>query len=128
MLDGIEAEGTARNGVAHGGRHILDLERLQQAQDLHILALALLAHARLQQAAQGRELLRQLPASQRRGLVERVDLLLGQSKVVQRIEHEVLALVGARMPCDHLGATGDHHLMHVTAHDDITVTELVGTE
>jgi len=27
------------------------------------------------------------------------------------------------MPCDHLGATGDHHLMHVTAYDYITVTE-----
>jgi hypothetical protein len=60
---------------------------------LHELALAVLAHARFQQLAQGGELLRQLPVSQGRGLVERVDLLFDQGKVVQRVEHGVLALV-----------------------------------
>ena len=92
------------NGVTHGRRHVLNLERLHQARDLHELALALLAHARFQQAAQGGELLRQLPASQGRSLVERVDLLLEQGEVMQRVKHEVLALVGAWMTCDHLGA------------------------
>jgi hypothetical protein len=31
-------------------------------------------------------------------LVERVDLLFDQGEVVQRVEHEVLAIVGTRMP------------------------------
>ena len=123
MLHGVEADGASRNGVTHGRRDLLDLERLHQAQDLHELALALLAHARLEQAAQRGELLGQLPAGQRRGLVERVDLLLDQRQVMQRVEHEVLALVGARMASDHLRAASDHHLVHVTAHKHLAVTE-----
>ena len=31
MLHGIEADRAAPDGVAHGGRHIVDLERLHQA-------------------------------------------------------------------------------------------------
>ena len=57
-------------------RDLLDLERLHQAQDLHELTPALLAHASLEQAAQGGKLLGQLPAGQWCRLVERVDLLL----------------------------------------------------
>jgi hypothetical protein len=34
---------------------------------------------------------------------------------VQGVEDEVLALVGARMTRDLLGAAGDYHLMDVTA-------------
>ena len=67
MLHGVEADGAARNGVTHGSADILDLERLHQAQDLDELSLALLAHARLKQAAQGGELFRQTasrPAAQ----------------------------------------------------------------
>ena len=104
-----------------GGGHLLDPERLHQAQHLHELAFAWFAHAGLQQAAQRGELLRQLPAGQRRGLVQRVDLLLDQRQVVQRIEHEVLPLVGAGMPGDDLRAAGDHHLVHVPAHEHLAV-------
>jgi hypothetical protein len=104
VLHGIEADSAPRKGVAHGCRDLLDLERLHQTQDLHELTLALLAHASFEQAAQGGELLGQLPASQWRGLVERVDLLLNQGEVMQRIEHEVLTLVGPRMARDHLRA------------------------
>ena len=104
MLHGGEAEGAARDGVTHGSRHLLDLECLHQAQDLDELSLALFAHARLEQATQRVKLLGQPPARQWGGLVERVDLLLDQSQVVQRLEHEVLALVGARMTRDNLRA------------------------
>jgi hypothetical protein len=48
MLDCIEADGTARDRIAHRGRHVLDPERLHQPQHLHELALALLAHAHLE--------------------------------------------------------------------------------
>ncbi len=47
---------------------------------------------RLEQPAQGGECLRQLPVGQRRGLVERGDLVLDQCQVMQRVEEEVLAL------------------------------------
>ncbi len=41
------------------------------------------------------EALRQLPARQRRGLVQRPGLLLQQSQIVQRIEDHIFALVAA---------------------------------
>ncbi len=91
MLDGIEPDGTATDAVSYGGRDVLDAERLHQPQNLHEFALAFSAHARLQQAAQGRELLRQLPVGERCGLFERIDLLLDQREVVQRIQDEVFA-------------------------------------
>jgi hypothetical protein len=64
VLDGIEANGAVRNGVTHGRHHVLNPECFLQAQHLHELALALLAHVRFEQAAQGGELFRQLPADQ----------------------------------------------------------------
>ncbi len=115
--------GAACDRIADGGGHVVDPERLHQAQHLHELALALFAHAGLEQAAQRGELLRQLPTGQRGGLVERVDLLLDQRQVVQRIEHEVLPLVGAGMPGDDLRAAGDDHLVHVAADQHLAVPE-----
>ncbi len=115
MLHRIEADRTAFDRVAHAGRDIVDPEHLQQPQDLHELALALLAHARLEQAAQRRKRLRQLPAGQRSRLVERADLALQQRQVMQRVEHEVFALVGADVPGDDVGAAGDHHRVDVAA-------------
>ena len=47
MLHGVDAEGAARNGVAHCKRHLLDPERPHQAQDLDELSLALFAQASL---------------------------------------------------------------------------------
>jgi len=52
MLDGVEANGTASDCLAHGGDYVLDPERLHKPQDLHVLALALFAHPPLQQTAQ----------------------------------------------------------------------------
>ena len=62
MLDGIEADGPEPERLAHRRVHVLELEGLEQAQDLDVLPLAGLAHAGLEQAAQGRELLGQRPS------------------------------------------------------------------
>ena len=119
MLDRIEADDAALDRVTHGGRDVVEREGLHQPQDLHELALARLTHARFEQTAQRHELLRQLPVGQRRGLVERIDLLLDQRQIMQRVEHEVLAFIGPRMTRDDLGATRDHDLMHVPAHKNL---------
>src|SRR5271167_1642076 len=104
MLYGIEADCSARDGIAYRGSDLIGAEYFHQSQNLHKLALTLLAHPGFQKTPQRQELLRQPPAGQRRRLVERVDLLLDQRQVVQRLEYEVFPLVGARMTCDHLGA------------------------
>src|ERR1700688_1193826 len=54
--DRIEADHVTLQRRSDSGQHIIGAEHLQQAQDLHELALAGLAHARLEQTAQGREL------------------------------------------------------------------------
>src|SRR6266852_8172631 len=94
----------APRAMAHRGRDLIGAEYLHQPQNLDELALALLTHSRFQKTPQRGELLRQPPAGQRRSLVERVDLLLDQRQVMQRLEYEVLPLIGARMTCDHLRA------------------------
>ena len=96
VLHGIEADGSARDGVAHRGSDLIGAEYLHQPQNLDEFALALLAHPGFQKPPQRGELLRQPPAGQRCGLVERANLLLDQRQVVQRLEYEVFPLVGAR--------------------------------
>jgi hypothetical protein len=95
---------------------VLEPERLKQAQNLDVLPLAGLAHAGLEQAAQGRELVGQPPALERSGLVQRTEFLLEQRQVVQRVEDEVLARVRALVPGDDLGPAGDHHLLDIALH------------
>src|SRR6476660_7449002 len=85
VLDGIEADGSPRDGVAHRGSNLNGAEYLHQPQNLDELTLTLLTYPGFQKTSQRGELLRQLPASQRRGLVQRVDLLLDQRQVVQRL-------------------------------------------
>ena len=121
MLDRVKADRAAGDGLLDPGQHVLAAEDLQQSQDLDELAFAALAHAGLEQATQRGELLGQIPADQRRRLVESADLLLEQRQVMQRVEDEVLALVGARMPGDHLGAAGDHHLVDIAADQNLAV-------
>src|SRR5271170_1361249 len=53
-----------------------------------------------------RRLIGQAPANQRGGLVQRADLPFQQRQIVQRIEDEVFAFIGARMTSDLLGAAG----------------------
>ena len=85
VLHGIEADGSARDGVAHRGSDLIGAEYLHQPQNLDEFALALLAHPGFQKPPQRGELLRQPPAGQRCGLVERANLLLDQRQVVQRL-------------------------------------------
>ena len=99
-------------------------ERLQQPQHLHELALALLAQARFHQPPQLREAFRQLPASQRRSLVQRVRLLLQQRQVMQRVEDHVFAFIASWMARDHLAAGADHHFMHEPFHQHFAVSPL----
>ena len=105
-----------------GSQHVLGTEYLEQPQDLDELAFAALAHAGLDQAPQGGEFLGQVPAGQRRRLVESADLLFEQRQVMQRVEDKILALVGARMTRDHLGPAADHHLVDVAADQNLAVT------
>ena len=68
------------------------------------------------------------PARQRRGLVEGADLLLDQGQVMQRVEDQVLAVVGPAVPGDHLGPAADHHLIDVAPDEHLTVAVGTGTE
>ena len=55
-----------------------------------------LPHPGFQKTPECYELFRQPPVGQRSCLIEHVDLLFDQRQVVQRIEYEVVALVGSR--------------------------------
>jgi hypothetical protein len=121
MLDRVKADRAAGDGLSDAGQHVLGAEYLQQPQDLDELALAAFGHAGLDQATQRGEFLGQVPADQRRCLVESADFALKQSQVMQRVENEVLALVGAWMTGDHLSAAGDHHLVDVAADQNLAV-------
>jgi hypothetical protein len=114
MLDRIEANRAARQGGANGGGDILEGERFQQTQNLHELPLASL-QAGFEQPAQHTEPIGQLPARQRRRLVERTRLLLQEREVMQRVEDEVLAGVGAPVAGDLLAAADDLHPVDIAA-------------
>ena len=77
-----------------------------------------------EQTAQFGEALRQLPAGQWSGLIERPRLLFEQRQIVQRIEDHSLAFIAARMPCDDLAGAGNHHFMHEALHQNLTVSVL----
>ena len=96
----------------------LEIEALQKPQDLDVFPLAGLAHAGLQETAQGREGLGQFPAGQRRGLVQSADLLLQQSQVVDRIEDHILLVVGTGVPGNHFSAATDNHLVDIASDPD----------
>ena len=80
MLDGIKADRAARQGGANGGGDIVEPERFQQTQNLHELPLASLAQAGFEQPTQHTEPIGQLPARQRRRLVERTWLCSSSAK------------------------------------------------
>ncbi len=121
MLDRIEADRTKSQGLADSALDVIELEGLEKAQHLDVLALARLAHARFQQTPQGGEALGQVPAGKRRGLVERADLVFDQRQIVQRVEDQIFTLVRPSMPRDHLGAAADHDLMDKGLDQDLAV-------
>src|ERR1017187_4534009 len=89
MLDGVETDRTQPQRIKDGPFDLLERERLQQTQYLHVLSLAALAQSRFQQPSQAGEALRQLPAHQRRGLIQCPCLLFQQSQKVQRVEDQI---------------------------------------
>ena len=106
------------DGLGHGIGDDIPWHRLEQPQDLDKLALALGAHARLEQMAQMLEHLGQVPVLQRRRLVERVRLHLNQRQVMQRIGDEGALGIGPRMPGDDLAGTKDYNLVDEALYHD----------
>src|ERR1035441_3952704 len=70
VLDRVETDRTQSQGIEDGPLDLLDRERFQQTQYLHVLPLAALAQSRFQQPSQAGEALRQLPAHQRGRLIQ----------------------------------------------------------
>ena len=89
VLDGIERDRPHPQSIIDGLRDFRERERFHQPKDLYELALALLAQARFHQTVQFAEAFRQLPASQRRCLIQRIRLLLQQRQVMQGVEDHV---------------------------------------
>src|SRR5437588_1600695 len=115
MLDRVKADRATRDGLSDAGQHVLGAEYLQQPQHLDELAFAAFGHARFDQAPQRGEFFGQVPADQRRCLVESANLLFEQRQVMQRVEHEVLALIGARG----LRVRSEEHTSELQSHSDL---------
>jgi hypothetical protein len=92
MLDRVKADCAASDGLSDTSQHIRRTEYFQQPQHLDKLAFTALGHAGFEQATQRGKFLGQIPADQGRRLIESADLLFEQRQVMQRVEHEVLAL------------------------------------
>ena len=70
--------------------HLVEVERLQEVKDLHVLAASRPARARLHQPAKRVERLGQFPAGQRRRLVQRAEFLPEQRQIVQGVKHHAM--------------------------------------
>ena len=62
VFDGVVADRTQAQGVLHRAVKHLEIEGLHKPKDLDVFPLAGLAHARLQETAQGWEGIRQFPS------------------------------------------------------------------
>ena len=100
VLDSIEAHSPESNGVSYGVVDFFRLEVLHQSEHLHELPLSSLAHPRLQQPRNISELLGQLPSNQRRRQASKARLLLKERQVMERVEDEVVSIVGPPMAGD----------------------------
>ena len=85
VLDRIEADGAQAKGMPDRRMHVVCAERLEQAQDLHVLAPSRPARTCLHQPAKRRERIGQLPSGERRCLVQRSDLALNEGQIVERV-------------------------------------------
>lgn len=88
MLDRIEADCAELDRLLHRRMQIGELETFQQSQNLHVFPPTMLGHAAFHQPAQRGELVRQIPALQRSGLIQRIDLLLDQRQIMDRVEDD----------------------------------------
>ena len=82
----------------------------------------MLGHAAFHQPAQRSELFRQVPALQRGGLIQGIDLLLDQRQVVDRVEDDVFPIPAPRMASNDLATAADHHLVDIAPHPDVLMT------
>ena len=103
----IEADRASLQCVIDGMGHFLDGKGLHESKPgpqqaifacwggkhLHILARSVFLQPCFEQAPQWRETLRQLPANERRCLIQRSSLLFEQGEIVQRIEDHDLAFI-----------------------------------
>src|ERR1035437_5458523 len=106
------------------GGPVLPPQRRRPVTGGPVLAAACLAESRFEQSPQCEEAVRQLPAYQRGGLVKGSCLLFNKCKVVQWIEDHRFVLITASMYCNHITAAGDHHLVYVALHMNLTVPVL----
>jgi len=104
MLHGIEADCSAPDGVAHRSRDLIGRNTSISRRTCTNSRLPGLPIRPSEDAAAWRTTSGKRQPAKRRSLVQRVDLLFDQRQVVQWIEYEVFALIGARMTCDHLRA------------------------
>ena len=122
MLHRIKAADAVFKGALHPGLNIHDPECFQQSQNLNELALALFTHTGLHKSTQDDEGFRQVPVSQRCGLIKRVGLLLDQRQLMQRVIDVILLLPRPRVTGDDLSPAGNHHLMHIAPHQNLLMT------
>lgn len=123
VLHRIEADCPHIERLLHRSVQIGKREAFQQAQYLHILAPAMLAHARLHEATQRLERLGQIPALQGCGLIEGTQLLFDQGKVMDWVEDHVFALVAAHMAGNDLAPATDHHFADIAPDPHLLVAE-----
>ncbi len=76
-----------------------------------------------EQTPQFGEAARQLPTDKWGSLIQSPRLLFEQRQIVQRIDNR-LAFIAARVSCDDLAGAGNHHFMHKTLHQNLTVAVL----
>src|SRR5690606_21518668 len=104
MFDGVEAYCSKLHGLLHRRMHVGEIETFQQAQYLHIFPFPMLCHAAFHQPTQRSELFGQSPSLKRSRLIQRIDLLLDQWQVMQRIKDYIFPTPIAHMARDDLTA------------------------
>jgi len=76
-------------------------------------------HAAFHQAAQRREFLGKVPALERSGLIQRIDLLLDQRQVMDGIEDNVFPVPAPRITGNDLATAAEHHLIDIAPNPDV---------
>lgn len=95
------------------------LSRLSTTGNLHIFPPPVPGHAAFHQAAQRREFLGKVPALERSGLIQRIDLLLDQRQVMDGIEDNVFPVPAPRITGNDLATAAEHHLIDIAPNPDV---------
>src|SRR5450756_1892405 len=105
MAHGVETDRVQPKSMFDCGSNLFEWEGLKQPQHLDVLSAVTPGQSSFEQAEQLYEALRQLPAGQRRSLVQHPALLFEKSQIVQRIIDRGLALVTTLVFCDDFALT-----------------------